>query len=301
MAMDVGFLGLGGMGKAMAANLLKIGHRVRVWNRSPDAVDLLVRAGAERAATPAEAFRGDAVLSMLADDEAVRDVIVRSGALDAAPAGTLHVNMATVSAALAEEMAAAHAARGLRYLSAPVFGRTEVAQAAQLNIVVSGDARDIDRVQPLFDALGQKTWRMGEAPAAAAIVKIVGNLMIACAIEAMAEGIAVARRYDVPPAALLEMLTSTLFASPIYKNYGAIIAEERFEPAAFRLVLGLKDVRLALAAGESASVPLPFASVLRDNLVEAIAHGDGDRDWTALAKVAWRRAGLIDGEPRPDR
>jgi 3-hydroxyisobutyrate dehydrogenase-like beta-hydroxyacid dehydrogenase len=292
MEMDIGFLGLGGMGKAMAANLVKAGHRVRVWNRSRAAVDALVAAGAVAADTPAEAFRGDAVITMLADDDATRQVVIAGGLIDQATAATVHVNMATVSVALARELTALHAARGVPYVAAPVFGRTDVAAAGKLNIIAAGDEAAIDRVQPLLDAMGQKTWRVGPEPARANVVKIGGNFMIGCAIETMAEAVTMARGHGVTAQEFLEIMTSTLFASPVYKNYGALIANAQYEPAAFRLALGLKDVRLALAAGEAAHAPLPFGSVLRDNLLDAIAHGDADRDWAALAKVAQRRAGL---------
>jgi len=289
---EVGFIGLGNMGKAMAGNLLKAGHRVRVWNRSRGPVDDLVAQGAEPADSPAHAFRGDAVISMLADDAAVRAVMLDGQLLAKAPKSTIHVNMATISVALAKELADIHASHGIRYVAAPVFGRPGVAAAGKLNILAAGEAAAIDRVQPLFDAMGQRTWRLGDEPHRANVVKVAGNFMIACAIETMAEAAALARANGVSAAEFLEVMTGTLFAAPIYKGYSALIVDERFEPAGFRTKLGLKDVRLALAAGEGANVPLPFASVVRDNLIDAIAQGDGDKDWVVLADVALRRAGL---------
>ena len=281
------------MGRAMAANLVAAGHRVRVWNRSQAPVNELVRKGAERAAEPREAF-GEVLVSMLADDRAVREVVLDSGMLDAAPRGAIHVNMATISVALAEELTEEHRRRGLDYVAAPVFGRPEAAAARQLNIVAAGEAASLDRVLPLLDTIGQRTWRLGSEPREASAAKLAGNFLIAAAIECMGEAVVMAERYGVRPAALLEILGNTLFAAPVYRNYGALIAERRYEPAGFRLELGLKDVRLALAAGESARTPMPVASLLRDHLLEAIAQGDGERDWAALAEVSRRHAGALE-------
>jgi len=279
------------MGKAMAANLLKAGHHVRVWNRSAGPAQELTALGAEIVENPSAAFSGDAVITMLADDKAMRAVIDEK-LLENAPKDTVHVNMATVSIAYVKELSALHEKALVPYVAAPVFGRTEVAVAGNLHILAAGNPKWIERVQPLFDVMGQKTWRLGEAPEQANVVKISGNFMLAAAIESMAEAMALAKGYGIPEAELLDVLTGTLFPTRVYQNYGALIANRQFEPAAFRLVLGLKDVNLALAAGESAHVPMPFASVLRDNHIDAIAHGDGDKDWAAAAEVAFRRAGI---------
>ena len=290
--MKVGFLGLGSMGIAMARNLMKAGHDVLAWNRSPGATETLVREGATGAATPLEAVRADAVVSMLANDEAVRTVFLTDGALDAMASTTVHVNCATISIALAEELAEAHHARGIAYVAAPVFGRPDVAAAGALNIVVAGPQPAVAAVQPLLDAMGQKSWPVGEKPERANAVKIGGNLMIAAAIESMAEVTSLGVAYGLEPKAMLDIYTNTLFACRAYQSYAGQIIERRFEPAGFKLALGLKDVRLALAAGDAANVPLPFASVLRDAMIEAVATGDADKDWSALADTARRRAGL---------
>jgi 3-hydroxyisobutyrate dehydrogenase-like beta-hydroxyacid dehydrogenase len=286
----VGFVGLGAMGRPMAGNLSQAGHRLRVWNRSPRAAEELARKGAEVVAGPREAF-GEVLISMLADDTAVREVVLDSGMLDRATRGCIHVNMATISVALTEELTEEHRRRELHYIAAPVFGRPEAAAARQLNIVAAGEGAALDRVQPLLDAMGQRTWRLGAEPKEASAAKLAGNFLIAAAIECMGEAVVMAERYGVRPAALLEILGNTLFAAPVYRNYGALIAERRYEPAGFRLELGLKDMRLALAAGESARTPMPVASLLRDHLLEAVALGDGERDWSALAEVARRHAG----------
>lgn len=288
--MDIGFIGLGHMGQAIARNLLAAGHAVVVWNRGTAPVQALAAAGAHAAATPAEAAR-PVLFSMLANDEAVREVLLERGVLDALPAGAVHVNLATVSVGLARELAALHAERGVDYLAVPVLGRPDVAAAGKLNLLAAGPAQAIDHVQALLDVIGAKTWRFGERAEQANAVKLAANFCIASAIGTMGEAAALVRGHDVAPADFLAMLSSTLFAAPVYQGYGGMIAAERYVPAGFKLPLGLKDLRLALAAGEAAHVPMPLASVLRDGFVEAIAHGDGNADWAALATVAKRRAG----------
>ncbi|SFV16854.1 3-hydroxyisobutyrate dehydrogenase [Methylobacterium sp. 174MFSha1.1] len=289
--MDVGILGLGRMGRAMALNLVRTGHRVRVWNRSPAVAEALRAHGAVPVATPAEAFRGDAAVTMLADDAALRAVLVEGGLLDQAERPGVHLGASTISVALAEELAAVHGRAGVPYVSAPVFGRPDVAEAGQLNILAAGPAEAIARAQPLLDVMGAKTWHFGEAPARANAVKLAGNMMIVAAIEAMGEAAALVEAHGVAASDLIDFLSNTIFAAPIYKNYGASIAAGRYEPPGFGLALGAKDVRLALAAAEAARVPMPLASVLRDSLLDALAHGDGEKDLAALATVSMRRAG----------
>jgi len=290
--MKIGFAGLGGMGSAMAANLLQAGYGVKVWNRSPQAAQPLVSAGAVQARQPEELAEVDVLITMLANDTATEQVVVESGLLQQLRAGAIHINMATVSVALAKRLALLHAERNVGYIAAPVLGRVDVAAAGKLNILAAGDPLLLAKVQPLFEVLGQQTWHFGDQPEQANIVKIAANFTLASAIEAMAEGSALVRNYGVSGADYLHMLTSTLFASPAYKGYGGLIAEEKFEPAGFKLSLGMKDVGLALEAGANSHTPMPFASVLKDNFLDAVAQGDADLDWSALAKVAARRAGL---------
>ncbi|MGV2288670.1 NAD(P)-dependent oxidoreductase [Trinickia sp. YCB016] len=287
--MDIGFIGLGSMGSAMVANLLKAGHRVRVWNRTAERARSLAELGAQVVETPAHAFAGDAVLSMLADDAAAREVF-DAELLEHAPRGLIHVNLATVSVAYAEEIAHEHAARGLNYVAAPVMGRPDVAAAAKLTIMAAGPAEAIDRVQPIFDAIGQKTWRLGSLPQHANVAKLAANFTLASAVETLGEVSALLGGYGVAMTDFLDVITSSAFPGPVYQGYGKLIAEGRYEPALFKARLGLKDVRLALAAGDAASTPLPIASVVRDSLLDAIAHGDGDKDFAVLGQVAARRA-----------
>lgn len=290
--MKVGFIGLGAMGSAMASNLLAAGHSVTVWNRSEAATAPLVSLGAKLARTVDRAAQGEVLCSMLANDQAVRETILDSGLLDAMDPGTVHVNHSTISVALARELAEEHAKRGLEYVAAPVFGRPDVAAAAKLNMLVAGKPSSVDKARPLLEAMAAKLWPLGEAPERANVVKIAGNFMLATAIESMAEATALTRAYDISAADFLDVMTNTLFASPAYQSYGKLIAEQRFKPAGMKLPLGLKDVELALTAGGKAHVPLPLAGVVRDSLLEALAAGDEDVDWSALALVSARRARL---------
>ncbi|WP_090535253.1 NAD(P)-dependent oxidoreductase [Paraburkholderia sartisoli] len=289
-SMDIGFIGLGEMGAVMVANILKAGHTVRVWNRSPERAQALSAAGAQVVATPAEAFAGDAVFSMLADDAALREVI-DSQLLENAPRGLIHVNMATISVALAESLAHAHAERGLNYVAAPVLGRPDVAAAGKLTIVAAGPAEAIDLVQPVFDAIGQKTWRIGSLPQQANVMKLAVNFMLASAVETLGEASTLLTGHGVAMQDFLDVITSSAFPGPVYQGYGKMIAEQRYEPALFKARLGLKDVRLALDAAGTISTALPIASVVRDSLLDAVAHGEGEMDFAVLGQVSARRAG----------
>jgi hypothetical protein len=199
--------------------------------------------------------------------------------------------MATISVALAEELATAHAGRGLNYVAAPVMGRPDVAAAGKLTIVAAGPAEAIDRVQPVFDSIGQKTWRISSLPQQANVVKLAANFMLASAVETLGEASALLGGHGVAMQDFLDVITNSVFPGPVYQGYGKMIAEQRYEPALFKARLGLKDVRLALAAAETVSTPLPVASVVRDSLIEAVAHGDGEKDFAVLGQVASRRAG----------
>ncbi|SAL55347.1 6-phosphogluconate dehydrogenase [Caballeronia choica] len=289
--MDIGFIGLGEMGSAMAGNALKAGHTVRVWNRSAGRTKALAEQGASIVDTPEQAFSGEAVFSMLADDAALRAVLIDGGLLKQAPKGLVHVNMATISAAFSAELTALHAQHGVAYVAAPVLGRPDVAAAGKLNILAAGASDAIDRVQPVFDAIGQKTWRVGDTPQHANVLKLAANFMLASAIETFGEAAALVSGHGIDAHAFLDIITSTLFPGPVYQGYGTMIAERRYEPALFKARLGLKDVRLAMAAADAVDTPLPVASLLRDNLIDAVAHGGGDKDFAVLGEVAARRAG----------
>lgn len=291
--MKIGFVGLGAMGGAMAGNLLDAGHPVRVWNRSPGPVRELTARGATAAADLAEVFESEVVISALADDAAVDQTLLDDTLLAAAPTGGVHVNMATVSAELADRADRKHRDHGLHYVAAPVLGRAEVARAGKLTILAAGDPAAIARVQPLFDVLGRRTWTIGDRPAHANLLKILGNYLIACSIGAMAEATTVAEAADLDPKVLLDVLTEGLFPGPVYQGYGKMIAARDYEPVAFKLALGRKDVGLALETARANGVPLAFGAVLRDMFTEAVDHGQADQDWAAVTETSRRRAGLV--------
>jgi 3-hydroxyisobutyrate dehydrogenase-like beta-hydroxyacid dehydrogenase len=290
--MRIGLIGLGQMGSGMAKSLLKAGHDVTVWNRSPGKAKEIRDSGAEVASDPGGAAQGEAVITMLADDGAVEAVVFGDGVLACLPRQAIHISMSTISAQLSARLAEAHGQHGQEYVSAPVFGRPEAAAAAKLFVVAAGKPAAIDRCRPAFDAMGQRTFVVSEDPVAANLIKLSGNFLIATVIEALGETIALMRKAGIDPERYLEVMTNTLFAAPVYKTYGGLIAGEKYKPAGFKAPLGLKDVRLVLAAGEQNRVPMAIASLVRDRLIALIAQEGEDIDWSAIAKMAARDAGL---------
>jgi 3-hydroxyisobutyrate dehydrogenase-like beta-hydroxyacid dehydrogenase len=294
--MKVGFIGLGNMGSGMAANLLKAGHTLTVYNRTPARAEALVAQGATLAKTASEAARSEVVITMLADDAAVESVVFGvEGVLAGLKTGSIHISMSTISVALAEQLASAHQAAGQRFVAAPVFGRPEAASAGKLFIVAGGEPKTVQFCQPLFEVLGQRTFIIADEPPKANLVKLSGNFLIAAVIETLGEAFALVGKAGIDRARYLDILTNTLFGAPVYKTYGGIIAEERYAPPGFRARLGFKDIHLALGAAEALMVPMPVASLLRDRFLMLIATGSGDFDWSALAALAARDA----GEPSP--
>src|ERR1700691_891404 len=291
LTMKLAFIGAGNMGSPMARNLLRAGHRVTVYNRTRAHAEPLRQDGAPLADSPADAARdADAVVTMLAEDQAVEQA-VQSFVETLAP-GALHIGMSTISVACSRLLAELHAARGQVYVAAPVFGRPEAAAAAKLWIVAAGPAGSGARCQPVFDALGRGTSVVGTDPWLANAVKVSGNFLIAAALESLGEAFALVRKSGVDALQFLEIINNALFNSPLYGGYGAAIAKEQFEPAGFKLRLGFKDLRLVQEAAESAAVPMPIAGVLRDRYLAAMARGEGDLDWAALAPLAAVQAGL---------
>ncbi len=286
--MRIGFIGLGQMGGAIAANLIKAGHEVTVWNRSTDKTDALVDAGAARAARPVDAAQGDLVMTMLADDRAVEDVAFGEGGIVGAPA--LHVGHSTISIALADRLATDSGTGG--YVSAPVFGRPPAAAAGKLFVVAAGVEAALDRCEPVFADIGQRTFRIGDKPSAANLVKLSGNFMIMAAVEAMAEAMTLAEKGGVDRQTLLEVLTGTLFGAPVYHIYGEILLEDRFRPAGFAAPLGLKDMTLADTAATSLGAPMPLLGIVRDHLRSVIATEGPDIDWAGIALAIRKSAKL---------
>jgi 3-hydroxyisobutyrate dehydrogenase-like beta-hydroxyacid dehydrogenase len=290
----LGFIGLGRMGLRMATNLVRAGHELTVFNRSPGRGASLVILGAREATRLADACSGSAVISMLADDEAANEVVLAPGGIvDHLPTGAIHVSMSTLSVALSRRLALAHEKAGQRYVAAPVFGRPDMAAAAKLFIVAAGNSGAIDECEPLFRALGQKTTPIGTEPWTANLVKLSGNFLLASVIEALGEAVALIGKAGLDPKLYVEFLTSTLFPAPAYKTYGALIAGGKFEPAAFAAPLGYKDIRLALTAAESLRVPMPLASLLHDRFLRLLAHGGDHLDWAAIGGLASQDAGSV--------
>nr|WP_294553570.1 NAD(P)-dependent oxidoreductase [uncultured Rhodopila sp.] len=291
--MRAGFIGLGHMGAGMAANLAKAGHAVAVYNRSPDKAAPLTELGATAAKTVAEACRGDAVMTMLADDHAVEGVAFGEAGIVAALApDAVHISCSTISVELSRRLTQAHAQAGQRFVAAPVFGRPDAAAAAKLFVVAGGAPEAVARIQPLLDAIGQRTFVMSDRPEAANLVKLSGNFLIAAVIESLGEAMALVEKGGVDPHAYLDLLTSTLFSAPVYRTYGGLIADGRFEPAGFAAPLGYKDIRLALAAAGDLRVPLPLGSLLRDRFLALLARGGETLDWSAIGELAAKDAGL---------
>jgi 3-hydroxyisobutyrate dehydrogenase-like beta-hydroxyacid dehydrogenase len=289
--MKIGFIGLGRMGSAMAANLVKAGHDVTVFNRNPEKSRSLLELGAHQATSIADACQGDAVITMLADDTAVSDIALAAGGIvGELRQGAIHISMSTISVGLSKELARAHAKAGQRFVAAPVFGRPDMAAAAKLFIVAAGDPDAVGACQPLFAAVGQKVFSMGTEPAAANLAKLSGNFLLASAIEALGEAIALVGKAGVDRQAFVDLLTSTIFPAPAYVTYGGAIAGNRFQPAGFAAPLGFKDIRLTLAAAESLRVPMPLASLLRDRFLRLLAQGGGDLDWAAIGGLATKDA-----------
>ena len=293
--MDIGYVGLGGMGHGMVSNLIAKGHALRVWNRSPDKAADLVAQGATLAAQPGDTVgRGGIVFSMVADDAALEQVVGGpDGILAKLGPGGIHVSMSTVSVETTRRLAALHAAQGAALVAAPVFGRPTAAAGALLFILCAGQPEACARVLPLLQAMGQKVFPLGADPAAASIVKLGGNFMIMGVIEAMAEAMALVEKYGVPRQQMMDVMTESIFPAPLYVNYGKIIAGHTYSPAGFKLSLGFKDAKLVLDAADRARVPMPLASLMRDRFLSAMARERGELDWTATALNVSEEAGLV--------
>ncbi|MBN9353993.1 MAG: NAD(P)-dependent oxidoreductase [Hyphomicrobium denitrificans] len=290
--MRIGLIGLGQMGTGIAANLLKAGHELTVYNRTRTKAEAFASEGAKVADHIADACRGDAVITMLSNDDAVESAVYGDGGVLASlPKGAIHVSSSTISVALSKRLAEQHAARGQRYVAAPVFGRPEAAAAAKLFIVAAGSPEAVKTAMPVFDAIGQRTFTVSEDAPAANIIKLSGNFLIASVIESLGEAMALVGKAGIDKHQYLELLTSTLFGAPIYKTYGTLIADEKFSPPGFAAPLGLKDVRLTLAAGDDLRVPLPLASLLRDRYLTLLANGGDDLDWSAIGGLPAKDAG----------
>jgi 3-hydroxyisobutyrate dehydrogenase-like beta-hydroxyacid dehydrogenase len=289
--MKVAFIGLGNMGAPMARNLLRAGHEVTAYNRTRAKAEPLATDGARIGDSIEHAARdAEVAITMLADDQALGDVVF-DGLIRALPANAIHMGMSTISVEMAKRLAEAHAYAGQGYISSPVLGRPDAAEARRLWLIAAGAPQHVERCRPLIEALGRGVTIAGNEPWQANLIKIGANFTLASMLETFGEAFALIRKAGVEPARFLEVVNS-LFQSPVYANYGKIVAEERYEPAGFRMKLGLKDVGLALAAAGAENVPMPLASLLRDHYTEGIARGYGERDWAALAQILAEHAGV---------
>jgi 3-hydroxyisobutyrate dehydrogenase-like beta-hydroxyacid dehydrogenase len=290
--MKIGFMGLGQMGRCMVGRLLDAGHELIVYNRTAAAAEPLRARGARVATSPADLFEAGVVISMLADDAAVEAMWIASGLIERMPPEGLHLNMASVSLRMGRRLAELHRAAGSDYVSAPVFGRPAAAARGQLDIVAGGAAPARKRCETIFTALGKSTFVAGDDPSKANIVKIARNYLLATVVESFGEALALVRKSGVDPVAFYELMTTTSFSGPSYRNYGKMMVERNFDQATFTLRLGLKDVELALAAGGDTQVPLPLAGVIREQHLGALNAGFGDKEWASLADYLAERAGL---------
>jgi 3-hydroxyisobutyrate dehydrogenase-like beta-hydroxyacid dehydrogenase len=294
---EIGFVGLGHMGTAMAANLAATGRRVIAYVRRPDQISKLEALGLRPTTDIGDLLDCEVVVSMLPDDDAVREVVFgRSdddleGLAAGLMPGATHLSMSTISTAAASLLASEHARHGQGYVAAPVFGNPDAAKGRQLFIVAAGASADVGRCRPILDALGQRTLVIGTDPQDANLVKLLGNMMSATALEMLGEVVAVVRKRGLDPQPFIDLMTSTMFGGRVHKIYGDKIARQDYA-AGFVLPLVLKDVRLALAEAEKAGVPMPSVSVVRDRLITGIARGYGELDWTALGLIAAEQAGL---------
>ena len=292
--MKVGFIGIGRMGRAIAGRILTGENDLVVYNRTPGRTDELEEAGARGAGSIAEACEGrELVVTMVADDAALREVTLGEGGIrDSLSGAAVHMTMGTHGVATVQELTEAHSTAGQVMVAGHAVGRPDVAATGQIGIIVGGPPEAVSRLAPLFEVIGRRTFEAGPEPASATAVKLANNFLLGCAIEVMGEAFSLARKYDVDPRVLYELMTEGLFAAPAYKVYGQIIVDEAYDHVGFSTDLGLKDSNLILAAANLVNLPLPSANAWRDRLLEAVAHGDGDKDWAVVARVQARAGGL---------
>lgn len=296
--MRVGFIGLGNMGEPMARNLIRAGHRLTVYNRTRQRAQALAGEGARVADTPSDAAAdAEVLITMLSDDRAVRSVLLDAGAgetsaIDALAPEAIHMSASTIGIECSKELEREHRVRRQGYVAAPVIGRAEAARDKALWVIAAGLPDPIERCRPLMEALGRGITIAGAEPWMANLTKIGVNFMLATVLESFGEAYALLEKSGLDPHSFLDVLNNGAFRSPVYANYGRMIADRQYEPAGFSLRLGLKDTELALEAGEAVQAPLPFGSVLRDHYLQALAHGHGELDWSAVAEVARHNAGV---------
>ena len=294
-SLNVGFIGLGRMGQGMSRRILDAGNDVVVYDVFPAAVKPLAEAGAKVAPTVADACKGrDIVVTMLAEDVTVKEVVLGPGGMcESMQAGAIHLAMGTYAVPTIRAIEAAHGKANQILVAAPVFGRPDLAAAGQISIAAAGPADALGRCDPLFQVMGRRTFQAGSKPEAATVAKLANNLVLGCALQAMAEGFALVRKYGVEPQVLYDVMTEGLFSGSVtYKVYGKLMVDDTYDKPGFTALLGLKDFNLIMEAADVARVPLPSGNVFRDRLLGAIAHGDGERDWGVVGREQARASGL---------
>jgi 3-hydroxyisobutyrate dehydrogenase-like beta-hydroxyacid dehydrogenase len=280
--MDAALIGLGQMGSGMADNLLTAGHKLTVWNRDGAKAEPFAARGATIAADLATAARAGTVMTMLADDAAVEAVVFGDGGLLAAGPGLLHISCSTVSVDVTDKLAAAHAAAGQRFVSAQVLGRPDVAAAGKLSVIAAGATEDLDCAQPLFDAIGAGTQRVGDRPVMAAAAKVALNAGIPAIMQMLTEQFRIVGAHGIAADRMAALMLDVNYGNRLIGSYGPIIAEQRFEPAGFPMRLGRKDVGLALAAAGDADLPL--TKLIASRMDAIIAADGGEQDWSAIGQ-----------------
>ncbi|OZI61156.1 NAD(P)-dependent oxidoreductase [Bordetella genomosp. 11] len=280
--MEIGIIGLGAMGKEIARNLAAAGHAVIAWNRSGGDV-----AGVRVAQTPARVLQAEVVLTMLSDDAAIRGVLLDPGLLSQARPGLVHVVCSTISLEFARELVECHRAAGIDYVAAPVLGRPDVAAKGELNILVAGAPAAIGKARPALEVIGKRIWDMGDQPPMAHAAKIACNMMIAMAIEAMAEAVVLTESNGLGRERFFDLILNTLFGSRSYQVYSSHIIQDRHE-AGFKATLGLKDLRLANAAAQEQGRRLPMLEAVHRRMAEAVEAGGGNKDWSVMADYTIR-------------
>ncbi|WP_338773927.1 NAD(P)-dependent oxidoreductase [Nocardia vulneris] len=282
---QVGFIGLGKMGAALAGRLLDAGYGVTVWTRTAGKADDLLARGATLADRPEDAIATGTVFSMLSNEEAVRQVFT-ADRIRSAPKGFVHINHATISPAAAREFAAA----GGGYLSAPVIGRPEAVVAGKLAVLVSGDEDVRAAAAPMLAALGRRVWDFGAAVDAAPTVKIAVNYLILHALQALSESITLLQHAELDAGRFVEMINDSIFPGPVYGGYGNAITTGTYTPPGFTTTLGLKDLNLALSTADEIGTHLPTGPVLHDVFTSAVEQIGAELDWASVAEVTRQRS-----------
>jgi 3-hydroxyisobutyrate dehydrogenase-like beta-hydroxyacid dehydrogenase len=292
MSEKIAFLGLGNLGAPIAESLIGSGFDVTVWNRTLSKAQPLAKLGAKIVENAIDAITpGALVFSVLADDAVLKEVFSPELVKKIGKNG-VHISMSTISPDTSRQLSKIHDEYEAIYVAAPIFARPEAVRAGIGNICFSGNADAKERIKPVLQTFVKGIFDFGDDPGAANVIKLAGNFMIAASLEMMSEAFTMAEKNGISRQSIYEMLTQTLFAAPIFQNYGRIVAQHGYETVAFGLPLGLKDVNLTLQTASKVNVPMPMADLVRNRLISAIGKDRAHLDWSALALGASDDAGL---------